>query len=199
MSQQEAPPGFDLDAILAAMGKADGYLDITPADALELYRLAWEHASGVRAGLPVRRFMTSPAVAAQSTLPATELARLLAAHGISGAPVVSGDEVVGVVSIKDFLPRLGLEKDATSITLVSELVSGSLCPGIDLSGVTAGDLMTAPALTVGPDTPVGETARLMEDAHINRLPVVENGRLVGIITRGDVLSACRVDPPASEI
>ncbi len=200
MAPKSAPPGFDLEAILAAMGKADGYLDITPSDALELYRLAWDHASGVRAGLPVRRFMTSPAIAVEPGLPAPELARLLAERGISGAPVVRDGELLGVVSIKDFLPRLGLAKDATPMALVAGLISGSLCTLADLSGLTAGELMTAPALSVGPDTPVGEAARLMEGARINRLPVVENDRLVGIVTRDDMVRACRVElPPACGI
>ena len=141
MAPKSAPPGFDLDAILVAMGKADGYLDITPSDALELYRLAWDHASGVRAGLPVRRFITSPAIAVQPGLPAPELARLLAERGISGAPVVqpvaSGGEVLGVVSIKDFLPRLGLAREATPMALVAGLISGSLCARhCDGSGTT---------------------------------------------------------------
>ena len=200
MAPKSAPPGFDLEAILAAMGKADGYLDITPSDALELYRLAWDHASGVRAGLPVRRFMTSPAIAVEPGLPAPELARLLAERGISGAPVVRDGELLGVVSIKDFLPRLGLAKDATPMALVAGLISGSLCTLADLSGLTAAELMTAPALSVGPDTPVGEAARLMEGARINRLPVVENDRLVGIVTRDDMVRACRVElPPACGI
>ncbi len=200
MAPKSAPPGFDLEAILAAMGKADGYLDITPSDALELYRLAWDHASGVRAGLPVRRVMTSPANAVGPGLPAPELARLLAERGISGAPVVRDGELLGVVSIKDFLPRLGLAKDATPMALVAGLISGSLCTLADLSGLTAAELMTAPALSVGPDTPVGEAARLMEGARINRLPVVENDRLVGIVTRDDMVRACRVElPPACGI
>lgn len=193
MEPKSAPPGFDLDAILAAMGKADGYLDITPADALELYRLAWDHAQSARAGLPARRFMTSPAIAVQPGLPAPKLARLLAERGISGAPVASNGQVLGVVSIKDFLPRLGLAKDATPMALVAELVSGSLCALADISGLTAGDLMTSPARTIGPDTPVGEAARIMEETRINRLPVVENGLLAGIVTRGDVVRACRVE------
>lgn len=200
MDAKSAPSGFGLDAILAAMGKADGYLDITPSDALELYRLAFDHASGVRSGLPVRRFMTSPAIAVDPALPAPELARLLSERGISGAPVAqAGGEVLGVVSIKDFLPRLGLAKDATPMALVAALVDGSLCALADISGLTAGELMTAPALTIGPDTPVGEAARLMDQARINRLPVVESGQLVGIVTRDDMVRACRVElPPAAK-
>ncbi len=57
------------------------------------------------------------------------------------------------------------------------------------AGVTAGELMTAPATTTGPRAPVAEAARLMYDRRIKRLPVVnEAGQLMGIVSRVDVLS-----------
>lgn len=186
-----AAPGFDLEAVLAAMRQSKGYLDITPADALELYRLAWEHARGARAGAPARAFMTSPAVSVAPGLPAPDLARLLAERGISGAPVAEAGRVLGVVSIKDFLPHLGLERHATPMALVAGLVSGRLLPLDGLAGLTAGRIMTTPALTIEAQTPLGEAARLMDQRRINRLPVVEAGLLVGIITRDDLVRALR--------
>lgn len=185
------PEGVELADILAALGQARGYLDITPADALELYRLAYDHARGARARRPASRFMTSPAISVDPDLPAPDLARLLAERGISGAPVAQAGRVLGVVSVKDFLPRLGLPKEASPMALVSGLVSGSLCALADLKGLTARDLMTAEPLTIAPDTPVGEAARLMDQRRINRLPVVEGGKLVGIVTRDDLVRACQ--------
>jgi CBS domain-containing protein len=52
---------------------------------------------------------------------------------------------------------------------------------------TAGEAMTAPALTIEPSQPVAEAARRMVDRGVNRLPVVEDGRLVGIVTRADLV------------
>lgn len=54
---------------------------------------------------------------------------------------------------------------------------------------TAADMMTADPTTVAPDTPVVDAARIIHESGHNRLPVVEHGRLVGIVTRVDVLGA----------
>lgn len=190
MKDKPTPIGVSVDDILAAMGQADGYLDITPDDALALYRLALSHAvERVRLRLTVGRLMTREVQTFAPGTPAVEVARQLAEAGISGAPVVEGGQLVGVVSIKDFLPRLGLPKHSTPMALVSELVGGKHCGMGDFASATARELMTSPPLTVGPDTPVGEAAALMDGRGINRLPVVENGSLVGIITRGDVVRA----------
>ncbi len=190
MKQQNAPIGVDVDDILAAMGQADGYLDITPDDALALYRLALKHAvERVRLRLTVGELMTREVRTIAQEATAAEVAQLLAQAGVSGAPVVEGGQVVGVVSIKDFLPRLGLPKHSTPMALVAGLVTGALCGAGDFASVTARELMTAPALTIPPSTPVGEAAKLMDERGINRLPVAENGALVGIITRGDVVRA----------
>jgi CBS domain-containing membrane protein len=194
MKQKNAPSGVDVDDILAAMGQADGYLDITPDDALALYRLALSHAvERVRLRLTVGELMTREVQTIDPRATAVEIAQLLARAGVSGAPVVENGQVVGVVSIKDFLPRLGLAKQSTPMALVAGLVtgtvSGALCGAADFSSVTARELMTAPALTIPPATPVAEAAKLMDGRGINRLPVAENGALVGIITRGDVVRA----------
>ena len=55
--------------------------------------------------------------------------------------------------------------------------------------LTAGTLMTAPAITIGPDATIPAAARLMNTHHVRRLPVVdEDGKLVGIVSRRDLLS-----------
>ncbi|HTQ94347.1 MAG TPA: CBS domain-containing protein [Streptosporangiaceae bacterium] len=60
---------------------------------------------------------------------------------------------------------------------------------VKAGGVTAADLMTSPAVTIGPDETVEQAARLMYDRNVKRLPVVDQGgRLVGIISRSDVLA-----------
>lgn len=199
MNSKETPPGVketlagvDVDDILAAMGQADGYLDITPADALALYRLALRHATErVRLRLTVGQLMTRDVRSVAPDATAAQVAQLLAQAGISGAPVVENGAVVGVVSIKDFLPRLGLPKQSTPMALVAGLVTGALCGAGDFASVTARELMTAPALAIAPATPVGEAAKLMDERGINRLPVTEAGALVGIVTRGDVVRACQ--------
>jgi CBS domain-containing protein len=64
--------------------------------------------------------------------------------------------------------------------------------------VTAAELMTSPAVTIGPDDSLADAARLMHDRHVKRLPVVDQaGRLVGIVSRVDLLSV--FDRPDSQI
>jgi CBS-domain-containing membrane protein len=68
-----------------------------------------------------------------------------------------------------------------------------------VSGLTAADLMTSPAVTVGPDEPASRAARLMHRKRVKRLPVVTgDGTLVGIVSRSDVLSVYRRPDAAIE-
>lgn len=64
-------------------------------------------------------------------------------------------------------------------------------------GAKARDLMTEDPVTISPDAPVREAARLIARVKHNRLPVVEHGRLVGVVTRVDVLDALTADDDAA--
>jgi CBS domain-containing protein len=117
-----------------------------------------------------------------------DIDRLLTKHRISGVPVLKmGREVVGVVSETDLLA-------AEDETRRQARMAGSMGrrwhlrkqPPVQL---TAGALMTSPAITIGPDATIPAAARLMNTHHITRLPVIdEKGRLIGIVSRRDLLS-----------
>lgn len=99
-----------------------------------------------------------------------ELAVLFREHRVSGLPVTADDgTVVGVVSVSDLLA----------------LAAGRHHRGHHAAGqATAGDLMTRPAVTIGPDDLVRTAARLMQSHRVQRLPVVDrDGRLEGIVSR----------------
>ncbi|MEV6329947.1 CBS domain-containing protein [Streptomyces sp. NPDC051909] len=119
--------------------------------------------------------MTAEVVQARPDTSFRELARLLAAHRVSGLPVVDEDDkVMGVVSQTD---------------LSRWQARGGVDPA-DAAGAapTAGRLMTGPAVTVHPEQRVVDAARIMERRLIGRLPVVDEAdRLVGIVTRRDLL------------
>jgi CBS domain-containing protein len=105
---------------------------------------------------------------------------------VSAFPVLDNDnKVVGVVSEADLLAKEALEYSTSG-------VAGGILHGRErakAAAVTAADLMTKPAVTIGPDEPVSRAARLMYSRKVKRLPVVDDrGRLVGIISRADVLS-----------
>jgi CBS domain-containing protein len=139
--------------------------------------------------------MTTHVVAVRKDASFKEMvARMRNAH-ISAFPVIDpGGKVVGVVSEADMLNK---EADqATSPGTVAGLLHFRFHE--KAAGVTAGELMTSPAVTIGPDALVVEAARLMRDRRVKRLPVVNGtGHLIGIISRTDVLSV--FTRPDSEI
>jgi CBS domain-containing protein len=115
-----------------------------------------------------------------------EIAQLLAEHRISGLPVLKmGREVVGVVTEADLLAAQDLVRRRLHATS-----RRSWWPRRrPHPALTAGELMTAPAITIGPHATIPAAARLMNAQHIRRLPVVdEKGRLAGIVSRRDLLS-----------
>jgi CBS domain-containing protein len=121
--------------------------------------------------------------------PYQEIDRLLTERRISGVPVLKmGRHVVGVVTEADLLAA----EDETSRqarladTLGRRRRLRRPRPHVNLN---AGTLMTAPAITIGPDATIPAAARLMNTHHVRRLPVVdEDGKLVGIVSRRDLLS-----------
>jgi len=111
---------------------------------------------------------------------------MLRSRHISAFPVLDeAGRVIGVVSEGDLLVKEAVQADGTS--LIASL--RHIREEEKATGVTAGDLMTAPAITISPDASVEQAARLMYDRRVKRLPVVNaSKRLLGIISRVDVLA-----------
>lgn len=133
---------------------------------------------------PVRELMTpDPLVVAPET-PFLEVVRALLGRGIDAAPVVDGGRLVGVVSTSDLTAH---EEEPAS--LARTLLGGrsSREHARKCRGRTAQELMTSPAVTVEPGATVAEALRTMSRAHVGRVVVVEGGRVVGVLTRSDVL------------
>jgi CBS domain-containing protein len=130
--------------------------------------------------------MTSTVVTLDRITPYKEVARLMAEHRISGLPVLKmGREVVGVVTEADLLR----EQASTARRLRSSARRSWRLGGSRPPALTAGELMTSPAIVIGPDATVPAAARLMTEHHVQRLPVTsENGKLVGIVSRRDLIS-----------
>jgi CBS domain-containing protein len=133
----------------------------------------------------VRDVMAARPVAVRKTASFKEMIIRMRKSRVSAFPVVDDEgRVIGVVSEADLL-----DKEADLATgqgpLASVLRFGDQEKA---AGVTAAELMTSPPLTVGPDTPLAEAARLMRDHRVKRLPVINaTGRLIGIVSRSDVL------------
>jgi CBS-domain-containing membrane protein len=130
--------------------------------------------------------MTTTMVTVDRITPYKEVARVMAEHRISGLPVLKmGREVVGVVTQADLLrEQVRAARRLRSSARRSWRPGGSRHPAL-----TAGELMTSPAVTIGPDATVSAAARLMTEHQVGRLPVTdEDGKLVGIVSRRDLIS-----------
>jgi CBS domain-containing protein len=130
--------------------------------------------------------MTTSVITVDRITPYKEIARLLAVHRISGLPVVKmGREVAGVVTEADLLrAQAAIARHLRSGARPAWRPHGRRHPAL-----TAGELMTSPAVTIGPDATVPAAARLMSTHHLRRLPVVDDkDRIIGVVSRRDLLS-----------
>lgn len=140
----------------------------------------------------VRDMMTREVITVSPDTPVEQIIRLLVGQPISGVPVVEGDRVVGIVSEGDLVMR---EKKVDTPAAISFL--GALLFVEDFNrtfeelrrhvGATARDVMTHDVVSISPDAPLSDAATQLIDQDLKRLPVVEDGRLVGIITRKDLV------------
>jgi CBS domain-containing protein len=137
----------------------------------------------------VRDVMTTRVIWVKKNASFREMAAALREHRVSAFPVVDDDgKVIGVVSEADLLTKeaLGIDPDG-----MPGMITGPLRrkEHIKALGITAGDLMTSPPVTVAPEDTVEHAARLMFRRKVKRLPVVDgSAHLVGIISRADVLA-----------
>ena len=126
-----------------------------------------------------------------------DVARLLGTHELHGVPVVNeAGRCVGIVTENDLV--MADEEGDLHIPHYIELFGGLVflepVRGFERRlkkaiAATVKDMMTADPTTIGPDEDVHAAARVISESGHNRLPVVEHGRLVGVITRADVLRA----------
>jgi CBS domain-containing protein len=117
-----------------------------------------------------------------------DVAAILAEHRISGLPVVDASgELLGVIGKADILVKEGAEVPSGLRRLMHRRQASELETKIEAR--TAGEAMSAPAITVDPIYTAAEAARIMIEHGINRLPVLEHEKLVGIITRFDLVRA----------
>lgn len=118
---------------------------------------------------------TVTTITTKTTLP--EAVRLLRERGIRHLPVVEDGELVGIVSDRDL--KRAMASDATTL-------AGSALAAV-LDALAVRDIMTRAVIVAGPDFPVEEAAGMMVRKKISALPVMEGGRLVGIVTETDIL------------
>jgi CBS domain-containing membrane protein len=137
------------DDIVAAMAEVQGYLDITPGDFREIYHFAYGHAvSRLTHRVRARDVMTHNVVVVTADVALAEVAAIMARHGVSGVPVVDSERrVVGVISEKDFLSRMGAERSGSFMEVVADCLTKRGCVAIPMRQESAAEVMTTPAIT----------------------------------------------------
>jgi len=150
--------------------------------------------------MKVRDIMNVKPVTVQAEASVSDAARILRENKVSGLPVLDGEKLVGIVSESDLLRLLSVEENEGGLWLPSpfeifevpfrdlvkwERMHSSLN---EITNKKVAGVMSRNLHEVEPNDSIEEAAGIMTRHRINRLPVVEGGRLVGIVTRGDIIS-----------
>jgi CBS domain-containing protein len=150
--------------------------------------------------MKARDVMTSAVVSVSPETLASIIAKILRDHSISAMPVV--DEAgapIGMVSEGDLIGRDEAERQARLdwwLTLLAEgaTLNEDFLASLRTSERRASEIMSAPVITVGEETDIAEIARLLIVHHIKRVPVVRDGRIVGIVSRADLVRTLAAKP-----
>jgi CBS domain-containing protein len=125
----------------------------------------------------VRRSMSSPAVVVDQSMPLPDVRQRLTQQHIRRVPVVDADgQLVGIVTEGDI--------NRVSDSHITDVRDYSLYHRV--ADLPIGEIMTRSVVTVMPDTPILAVARLLLDHRIGGVPVVEDGRVIGMITESDL-------------
>ena len=151
--------------------------------------------------MQARDIMTRNVVTVGPETPVQSVAALLVEHRISGLPVVDAENrVVGIVSEGDLCRRVELGTERRRGRWLEFLTDKTelALDYVRAHGQTAADVMTTKIVQVAPDTPISEVADLFEARRIKRVPVVDHGTLVGIVSRSNLVQAIAAfRPPAA--
>ena len=125
--------------------------------------------------------------------------KLFAESGISGAPVVEDGGLAGIITEGDLIFRDAEIKAPGFLDIL-----GGIIPlgdwneyreeALKSAGVTVGEVMTREVFTIGPDASLAEAATIMAEERVKLLPVAEDGRLRGVVTRMDILTLHVLNP-----
>lgn len=176
---------FNKEDLNAAVKEMNGYIDVAGEDLEKIYSLAVIHSHQRRLGeLRLKDIMTREVVTIKPGQSLEEIWKLLRRHRIRGAPVIDeAKNLLGIVSIADFLKVADWRMCNTVMARLKLFFSNK-------SSYTVEQIMTTPVLVGHENMLLTEAFLIFSEKGINHLPLVdENGGLVGILTRLDLLSA----------
>jgi CBS domain-containing protein len=142
-----------------------------------------------------REVMTSPVTQVMTETPLAEIANLLLRERISAAPVLTeGGLLAGIVSEGDLVRRRPIEGDDRRSWWLDLFDADTthrdeFLRYLNARGLRAKDVMTRDVVSVNEDTPIARIAELLETHRIKRVPVLRDGRIVGIVSRANLLQA----------
>ena len=142
--------------------------------------------------MQVKDIMTTEVITVTPDTLVEDIARLLLDNRISGVPVVDTEgKILGIVSEGDLICRSDIDTERSRswwLTLLSD--SRELAADyLKSHGTSARDVMTRYPVTITEDVSIGQAARLLEERRIKRVPVVRDGKLIGIVSRANLLQA----------
>ena len=151
--------------------------------------------------------MTTKVVTVAPDTPTPQIAQLLLEHGISAVPVVdSAGTAIGMVSEGDLIGRSDADRETRrdwwlSLVAEGESLNPDFLATVRRPELTARDVMSAPVIRITETTEAAEIAQLLATYRIKRVPVVRDGRVIGIVSRADLLRAFeaeRAGQPSSD-
>ncbi|WP_202913074.1 CBS domain-containing protein [Acuticoccus sediminis] len=140
--------------------------------------------------MQTKDIMTTPVVSVAPETGVSDVARLLLERHVSAVPVIdSAGRLVGMVSEGDFLRRAedGSHRHGSWWLRLFAGSGENAADYVKTHGRSAADVMTRDVVTVTEDMPAGDVAHLLETKRIKRVPVLRNGKVVGIVSRADLL------------
>ena len=142
--------------------------------------------------MKISEIMTKKVITSQATTPIKEVAQNIIDNNITGMPVVKGDEVVGIITEADLIMQKAKLHMPMYIQLLDSFLYLEDTKEIDedlhkMLGLTAEEVMTREVVTMDADDTVENLATLIEEQHINPIPVIKNNKLVGIVSRSDIV------------
>ena len=148
--------------------------------------------------MKAKNIMTTKVFTVSPDATVREMASMMAKNGISAVPVLDQHEVVGIVTEGDLLHRqeLGTERYRTRMSWVRFLEDDKALAAIDAKehGMRARDIMTRNVISISEDAPITEIADTLERNNIKRLLVLNGKKLVGIVSRANIVRAIAARP-----
>ena len=149
----------------------------------------------------IAEIMTQPVITVTPQTPVAKAAQLMLEHRISGLPVIDAyGEILGIVTEGDLLRRVETGTERCHHWLEFLITPERFAADFERArGSLVGEVMSEDVVAAAPENPLESVVRLMERRRIRRLPVVAAGRVVGIVSRADVVRALvhRLAEPAN--